>query len=104
MSHSDSAPDQKHPLSFPKKISAGEILEKNGAFTPQFPEKFVFGTGGRTRTYEDLRREIYSLLSLPLDDSGKVVRKFVEIIFSLQKIGAASGTRTQDLLFTKQLL
>jgi hypothetical protein len=28
------------------------------------------GTGGRTRTYEGLRREIYSLLSLPLDDSG----------------------------------
>ena len=29
-----------------------------------------FGTGGKTRTYEGLRREIYSLLSLPLDDSG----------------------------------
>gem|GEM_PF-1904473 len=28
------------------------------------------GTGGRTRTYEAKKREIYSLLSLPLDDSG----------------------------------
>ena len=32
---------------------------------------FTFGAGGRTRTYEDLRREIYSLMSLPLDDSGE---------------------------------
>ena len=32
-----------------------------------------FGAGSRTRTYEGLRREIYSLLSLPLDDSSIVV-------------------------------
>lgn len=55
---------------------------------------YAFGTGGRTRTYEAIKREIYSLLSLPLDDSGVINCKF----------GAASGTRTQDLLFTKQLL
>ena len=48
------------------------------------------GAGGRTRTYEAKKREIYSLLSLPLDDSGKY--------------GADSRTRTEDLLFTKQLL
>ena len=28
------------------------------------------GAGSRTRTYEARRREIYSLLSLPLDDSS----------------------------------
>ena len=28
------------------------------------------GAGGRTRTYEARKREIYSLLSLPLDDSS----------------------------------
>ena len=32
--------------------------------------KYQHGTGGRTRTYEAKKREIYSLLSLPLDDSG----------------------------------
>ena len=30
------------------------------------------GAGGRTRTYEARKREIYSLLSLPLDDSSNV--------------------------------
>ena len=30
------------------------------------------GAGSRTRTYEGRSREIYSLLSLPLDDSSKV--------------------------------
>ena len=30
------------------------------------------GAGGRTRTYEARRREIYSLLSLPLDDSSLI--------------------------------
>ena len=29
-----------------------------------------FGAGSRTRTYEGRSREIYSLLSLPLDDSS----------------------------------
>lgn len=29
-----------------------------------------FGAGSRTRTYEALRREIYSLLRLPLRDSS----------------------------------
>ena len=29
-----------------------------------------YGAGSRTRTYEARRREIYSLLSLPLDDSS----------------------------------
>ena len=37
---------------------------------PHMREGIFFGTGGKTRTYEGLRREIYSLLSLPLDDSG----------------------------------
>ncbi len=31
---------------------------------------FYIGAGSRTRTYEARRREIYSLLSLPLDDSS----------------------------------
>ena len=44
---------------------------KKSAFALSFLVLFYFGTGGRTRTYEGLRREIYSLLSLPLDDSGK---------------------------------
>ena len=81
-----------------------------------------FGTGGRTRTYEPKKGEIYSLLSLPLDDSGtyalsltrqtegfshRAVRrsKFGRAGCSFLLIrGAASGIRTQDLLFTKQLL
>ena len=32
---------------------------------------FLCGAGSRTRTYEALRREIYSLLWLPLHDSSK---------------------------------
>ena len=32
--------------------------------------RYFLGTGGRTRTYEPKKGEIYSLLSLPLDDSG----------------------------------
>lgn len=41
------------------------------------------GAGSRTRTYEARRREIYSLLSLPLDDSSnnsiiaKIFRKAI---------------------------
>ena len=31
---------------------------------------YSHGAGSRTRTYEARRREIYSLLSLPLDDSS----------------------------------
>ena len=31
-----------------------------------------FGAGSRTRTYEGRSREIYSLLSLPLDDSSRL--------------------------------
>ena len=31
------------------------------------------GAGSRTRTYEARRREIYSLLSLPLDDSSSLI-------------------------------
>ena len=31
-----------------------------------------YGAGSRTRTYEGRSREIYSLLSLPLDDSSNV--------------------------------
>lgn len=38
----------------------------------------LFGAGSRTRTYEGLRREIYSLLSLPLDDSG--VRLYLSVM------------------------
>ena len=35
--------------------------------------KFHHGAGSRTRTYEARRREIYSLLSLPLDDSSTLL-------------------------------
>ena len=35
-----------------------------------------FGAGGRTRTYEGVTREIYSLLSLPLDYSSNARLSF----------------------------
>ena len=35
-----------------------------------FQQPVKVGAGSRTRTYEARRREIYSLLSLPLDDSS----------------------------------
>ncbi len=50
---------------------ATQNARKKSTFALSFLVLFYFGTGGRTRTYEGLRREIYSLLSLPLDDSGK---------------------------------
>ena len=49
---------------------ATQNARKKSAFALSFLVLSCFGTGGRTRTYEGLRREIYSLLSLPLDDSG----------------------------------
>ena len=67
--------------------------------------RYFLGTGGRTRTYEPKKGEIYSLLSLPLDDSGAdiVFHTFINE-HSLTNRGAASRIRTVDLLFTKQLL
>ena len=37
-----------------------------------FQQPVKVGAGSRTRTYEARRREIYSLLSLPLDDSSTI--------------------------------
>ena len=44
-----------------------------------FCSKNKNGAGSRTRTYEARRREIYSLLSLPLDDSsnGFILSKII---------------------------
>ena len=49
--------------------------------------KFHLGAGSRTRTYEARRREIYSLLSLPLDDSSN---KFI-IHYNNSKINENTG-------------
>ena len=47
------------------------------------------GAGSRTRTYEARRREIYSLLSLPLDDSSNKLIIHENSIFSTQNSSAS---------------
>lgn len=39
------------------------------------------GAGSRTRTYEGRSREIYSLLSLPLDDSSTISIIHAKFVF-----------------------
>ena len=46
-----------------------------------FCSKNKNGAGSRTRTYEARRREIYSLLSLPLDDSSTKLIIHAKLIF-----------------------
>ena len=45
--------------------SKNELAQKKASWGP--------GAGSRTRTYEGRSREIYSLLSLPLDDSSNEI-------------------------------
>ncbi len=46
------------------------LIERARKNAKMAPFNSDFGAGSRTRTYEGRSREIYSLLSLPLDDSS----------------------------------
>lgn len=64
---------------------------------------FSYGTGGRIRTYEGECRQIYSLLCLTAPQPQQTSTTKQRLLHCLD-YGAAFRTRTEDLLFTKQLL
>ena len=59
------------------------LIERARKNAEMAPFNLIFGAGSRTRTYEGRSREIYSLLSLPLDDSSKLL---YYIIYFLERL------------------
>ncbi len=65
---------------------------------PLSPSAVIYGGGGRIRTSEVVRRQIYSLF--PLATREPLQRRLADLMLN----GAGDGTRTRNLLITSQLL